>query len=141
MNKTELKNMIREVLREELTKMSVTEDTDHNPMINRDSSKARSWSADTLASNIYRKPEFKKAFEDDGWVLGDKVEALVTKEVSAYFINKKSSDLNKNVDQVLSALDHYTAKENKDSDFYDWRKDDAIKKIHDDTHDKFGNEY
>jgi hypothetical protein len=140
MNKTELQNIIREVLREELAKI-IIEDTDRNPMVNRDSAKARSWSADALASNIYRKPEFKKAFEDDGWVLGDKVEALVTKEVSAYFINKKSSDLNKNVDQVLTALDHYTAKENKDSDFYDWRKDDAIKKIHDDTHDEYGNEY
>ena len=81
MNRTELKDIIREVLKEELAKMTITEDTDHSPMVNRDSAKARSWSADTLASNIYRKPEFKKAFEDDGWVLGDKVEALVTKEV------------------------------------------------------------
>lgn len=139
--------MIKEILKEELTNLSlessklITEDTDHAPMVNRDSAKARSWSADTLASNIYRKPEFKKAFEDDGWVLGDKVEALVEKEVGTYFINKKPADLEKNIDQVLAALDHYTAKENKDSEIYDWRKDDAIKKIHDDTHDKSGNAY
>lgn len=147
MKKSELRTLIREILEEELTKASlgsrtqICEDQDHTPANNKYLDKARSWSADSLASDIYRNPAFKKAFEDDGWVLGDKVCDLVEKEVGKYFLNRKPEENKKNIDQVLAALDHYTAKENKDSDFYDWRKDVDTDKIIKDTHDKSGNAY
>lgn len=144
MTKSELRSLIKEMLQEELSKAKVL--TEASAVLDRPQrttrpTPVRSKSSEDIAATIYNNPEFQNAFEDDGWIIGDKVGNMIEAEVAASYPNRKGSEFDKTVDEVMSYLDNFTASENKASDFFDWSKDDDIARIYNSTHDRFGNEY
>jgi hypothetical protein len=146
MKKSELRAIIREMLQEELTKLNsqilneAAED-DRKPKNTKYSAGAQGWKADALAGEIYSSEKFQDAFADDGFTIGDNVQAIVEKEVGTSYQSKNSIERAKYTTQVLAALRAYSEKDDKDSDLYDWGLDDEIDKIYKNTHDKFGTEY
>lgn len=144
MTKSELRSLIKEMLQEELSKAKVLTESPavlDRPQRTTRPTPVRTKSSEDIAATIYNNPEFQNAFEDDGWVIGDRVGSMIEAEVAANYPNRKGTEFDKTVDEVMSYLDNFTASENKSSDFFDWSKDDDIARIYNSTHDEYGNEY
>lgn len=138
MKKSELRSIIREVLREELAKApkltEAPEDRSRpNPVL--------SGGYEDIAFKIHQSDEFTKAFSADGSVIGDKVYALIKDTVISKYPKATSQDRDKAVTAITKILRDFIASDDKDSDFYDWRKETEKDKVFKDTHDIFGNEY
>lgn len=145
MKKSELRSLIREVLQEELAKARVLTEApivDKAPVDNRSRpNPVLSGGYEDMAHKIYQSDEFTKAFQADGSVIGDKVYALIKDVAIAKYPKATSQDLEKAVTTISKILRDFVKEEDRDSDFYDWRKDDEKDKIYKNAHDIFGNEY
>lgn len=144
MKKSELKSLIREVIKEELAK---TRDLTEAPAdLKADRSRPNpvlKGSYEDLAFKIQQSPEFTKAFKADGEVLGDKVYALIKDTAISKYpkIASNTKEIENAVTAVAKILRDFIKEDDRDSDFFDWRRDNELDKHYKDTHDVFGNEY
>lgn len=144
MTKSELRTLIKEMLHEELSKAKVLTEAPavlDRPQKTHNPTPVRPKSSEDIAASVYNNPDFQDAFEDDGWVIGDKVGLMIEDEVATYYPNRSGSDFDRTIYEVMSYIENFTASENKDSDFFDWSKDADIARIYNNTHDEYGNEY
>lgn len=141
MTNGELKTLIRTILKEELAKLNEAPALDVRPTSNTAPKTVRSWSEQSLASELYESEAFDEAFAEDGWAFGNAVYNLVEQEVIAKYGKQTPEACDKLVTKVISHLRRFASNRDKDSDFFDWAADETITKIYKDTHDAYGNEY
>lgn len=140
MTNSELKSLIRTVLKEELAKLQEAPVADIKPGSQRPTI-THPWDAESTASDIYESDEFTEAFADDGWVFGDHVYDLVERKVSEKFGNQSAMTHDKTVAKVISHLRRFAKKQDRESDFFDWAADETVARIYKNSHDEYGNEY
>lgn len=141
MTKGELKTLIQTVLKEELAKLNEAPALDVRPTSNAAPKIIRSWSEQSLASELYESEAFDEAFAEDGWAIGNAVYNLVKQEVTAKYGKQTPEAHDKSVAKVISYLRSFASNRDKDSDFFDWAADETVAKIYRDSHDEYGNEY
>ena len=143
MKKSELRNLIREMLREELAHVSsLTEaPADLDPTKRSRPAPVRKGSYEDLAFKIHQSDEFIKAFKADGNVVGDKVYAMIKDAAIVQYPKANDQELAKAVNSIARVIRDYAKDNDRDSDFYDWDVDNTLDRYFSNTHDEFGNEY
>jgi hypothetical protein len=96
MTKSELKEMIREVLKEELSKRNQLKESVEVLDV-------AASEVDDLARDVYIDDEFEKAYEADGHTVGEAVEALIVDVVASEYPN---IELGYVPDRVRDALEN-----------------------------------
>jgi hypothetical protein len=143
MKKSELRNLIREVLQEELAKTNILTEApvDIAPDKRSRPNPVLRGGYEDLAFKIHQSDEFLKAFKADGNVVGDKVYAIIKDTAIVQYPKATPQELEKAVNSIARIIRDFAKEDDRDSDFYDWRKDNDLDKYYKDTHDIFGNEY
>ena len=143
MKKSELRNLIREVLQEELAKAKVLTEApvDIAPGKYSKLNPVHRGGYEDLAFKIYQSDEFTKAFKADGNSIGDKVYTIIKDTAITQYPKASSQELEKATNSIARILRNFAKEDDRDSDFFDWRKESELDKYYKDTHDVFGNEY
>lgn len=147
MNKSELKSLIKEMLREELDQLDQVDDQQlprirQNSQSQRNSHAYSAWTLQSLASNIYLSDSFQKAFKADGNAFGNEVYNVVAAEVDAKAPSKTREVQSRKIDIVMGCLKRLAADRDVDNYLSDWDDtDDFLARVYSNTHDDYGNEY
>jgi hypothetical protein len=142
--KSELRTLIRRILKEELSKIpakSLQEAADQGSDQRRRTTITKAGSVEDLASNIFESDKFQKAFAADGSVFNRKSEDFVTDVVISKFPKLTDAEREETINQVIIELKKLTKNTDKDQDALDARATKEIKKIKDDNFDIFNNLY